>query len=247
MQTLLSFAGIVVAVVPLFFISRALQPLMSEAIRGEGDQYFGFLLIGMICMSTLPIAVASIPNAVNGAISSGTLESLLDTPTSVPGVLAGLISYEVVFTALRMLLLAIVGGLFGAAILWSRLPLAALVVGLIVLVHVPIGLLAAAGVLAFRTAGPIPQGVLVLSGLLGGAYYPTHVIPGWLESVSQALPLSYGLRALRRVMMQEHLDFSVWSDVLILVVFAIPLWSIGVWVFAVALRHARRCGQLSRY
>ena len=55
--------------------------------------------------------------------------------------------------------------------------------------------------IAFRTAGPIPRGIVLISTFLGGVYYPTHIVPGWLENISAALPLTYGLRALRRVLL----------------------------------------------
>ncbi len=246
-RTIMSLVGMMIAVVPLFFVSRAMQPLMQESIRGEGSQYFGFLLIGMTCMTFLPLAVVSLPNAVNSAINTGTLESLLETPTSVAAALAGLVSYEVLFVSLRSGFLMLAGGLLGAAIVWTRLPLAFFILGLILVAHIPIGLIAAAGVLAFRTAGPLPQGVIALSALLGGVYYPTHVIPGWLESVSKFVPLTYGLRAMRQVLTLEQINPQAWSDLAVMMLTSIPMWAIGGGAFALALRRARRNGNLSRY
>ena len=40
--------------------------------------------------------------------------------------------------------------------------------------------------------------MLAASTLLGGVYYPTTVIPSWLASASEFVPLGYGLRALRQ-------------------------------------------------
>jgi ABC-type multidrug transport system permease subunit len=242
-----SLLGSVAAIIPLFFVSRAMQPLMQPSISSEGGQYFGFLLIGMTCMTFITLAVIALPNAVSAAINTGTLESLLETPTSVASALAGLVSYEAVLVALRAMILIVAGGLLGAAIMWTRVPLGILIVGLILVAHIPLGLLAAAGVLAFRTAGPLPQGVIVVSGLLGGVYYPTHVIPGWLESVANVIPLSHGLRALRRVLTVDAIAPLVWSDLGALVLIAIPLWAVAAAVFALALRRARQYGQLGRH
>lgn len=247
LRTLISIGGIAVAAIPLYFISGALQPVVAGAIRDEGGQYFGFLIVGTIVMGFLPVAVQSIPGAVNGAIGAGTLETLLDTPTSVGGVLTGLVAYDAVFNAARSIVLLAAGALLGATFSWSLLPAALVVLALIVVAHIPFGLMAAAGILAFRTAGPLPQGILVLSSLLGGVYYPTKVIPGWLVRLADVTPLSYGLRALRRVLLQGELGAAVWHDVAWLVAFAVPLWLVATLLFAGALRYARRMGQLGRY
>jgi ABC-2 type transport system permease protein len=246
-RSLLSLAGIVGAVIPLFFIARALQPVVGSAIRSEGGQYFGFLLLGTIAMSLLPVAVSSLPNTVSAAIGSGTLESLLETPTGLAGILAGLVGYDVAFNTARVVVLLAAGSALGAAIVWAKLPIAFVVLALIVLAHVPFGLIGSAGVLGFRTAGPFPQGVLVLSSLLGGVYYPTHVIPGWLEHIARVVPLTYGLRAFRRVLMQGNVGVDVWMDLARMVGLALPIWIVGAWSFSAALRYARRHGQLSRY
>jgi hypothetical protein len=91
---MLSFASLVVTVVPVYFIAHALQPTMAEAIRAQGGEYFGFVLVGMAAFSFLGVAVNALPRIVGGAIGSGTLEAYLTTPTGLSTVLGGLISYD---------------------------------------------------------------------------------------------------------------------------------------------------------
>ena len=102
-------------------------------------------------------------------------------------------------------------------------------------------------VLAFRTAGPASQGRPLVSGLLGGVYYPTHVIPSWLQSISAFLPLSYGLRALRRVVLQGASLTAVAPDLLALLAATIILLCLGTAALSAALRYARQHGTLSQY
>ena len=85
------------------------------------------------------------------------------------------------------------------------------------------------------------------SGFLGGVYYPTHVIPSWLHSVSAALPLTYGLRALRRTLLEGWTLAQVLPDLEMLLLFDAVLGMVGVAAFTVALRHARRSGTLAQY
>lgn len=246
-RTLLSLAGTLVGVVPLYFISRALQSTMADVIRGQGQQYFGFLLVGMITFSFVPLVVRTLPTVIGSAASNGTLELVFGSPTSVPSAIMGMMSYGFLWSVLRAVVLILFGTLLGAAFDWGRMPTGLVVLLCIIVAHVPFGLMAGGLVLAFRTAGPLPQAVMVATGLLGGVYYPTHVIPSWLEYISLFLPLTYGLRALRRVLLDGASLGSVSGDLGILLAIAAGLWVLGVYSFRVALAYARRTGSLGYY
>src|SRR5687768_4672052 len=123
----MSFLGLFLTVIPVFFISRALQPMMGDVIRQEGSQYFAFVLVGMITLSLIAESVNALPSAINSGISTGTLEALLSTPTPIPVLLAGLTGYSYLWTAARSLAMMAVGVLFGASVSWPHVPAALLV------------------------------------------------------------------------------------------------------------------------
>lgn len=247
LQLLISIAGLLVTVIPLYFISGALQPVMASAIKTEGEQSFGFLLVGLTTFSLVSVAVVALPSRVASSIGNGVLEALLATPTSTPTLFAGLSAFDMVWAVLKGAVLLASGWALGANLVLGQVVPGALILALIVLAHIPIGLVGAAMVLTFRTAGPIPKGVLMVSGLLGGVYYPTHVIPSWLQSISAFLPLSYGLRALRRVVLQDASLAAVAPDLLALLAATAILTVLGVGALSAALRYARRLGTLSQY
>lgn len=247
LQTLLSFGGLVFTVVPLFFIAQAVQPVMANAIRDEGGNAFGFLLIGTVGLLLVTTALSVVPTALGSGIGSGTLEALLSTPTPMPALLVGISAFPLIMAALRAGVLLVGGCLLGVHMAAASMPLALLILAVIVLAHAAIGLISGAMVLAFRTAGPLSRLVLVASSLLGGVYYPTHVIPSWLRVVSEALPLSYGLRALRRVLLQQATLADVAPDLGVLLTETAILVGLGAGVFALAFRYARRQGTLAQY
>ncbi len=246
-QMMVSMAGLLATVVPLYFISGALQPVMANAIHAEGGQSFGFLLVGLTALSLIGVAVVSLPSAVGSRIGSGVFEALLATPTSTPTLLAGLSVFDLVWAAVRGGILLTAGWMLGANLLPNQFLPGLLVLTLTVAAHVPIGLVGAAFVIAFRTAGPLPKGVLMISGLLGGVYYPTHVIPAWLQTISTLLPLTYGLRALRRVVLEGSSLAGVSSDLLALFVATAVLFAIGITALTAALHYARKQGTLAQY
>jgi ABC-2 type transport system permease protein len=243
----MSIGGLVATIVPLYFVAGALQPFMAPRLGGEGSHYFGFVIVGVLAFSFLSTAVNALPGAVGASIGSGTLEAMLATPARLPSLLIGLVGYAFTWTAVRAAVTLVLAVLLGARLGVGNNGLALGILALIVVAYFSIGLLAAAMVLAFRTSGPLPQVVLILSGLLGGVYYPTSVIPSWVQSLSSALPLTYGLRALRHVWLEGATASAVAPDVTMLVGFAAFLFGTCSIAFILALEHARRAGTLGHY
>jgi ABC-2 type transport system permease protein len=244
---LFSFGSLVLSVVPIFFIAGALQTTMANVIKGQGDQYFAFLVVGLIAINLVSSTIYALPGGLQTATSTGTLEALLATPTSVSALLVGLSGYEVLFSMVRGLVMLIAAGALGAHIAWLQLGASLPIVLLVVLAHLPIAILTAAMVLAFRTRGPLPQLILLASTFLGGVYYPTTVIPGWIESLSAFLPITYGLTALRAVLLEGRSIATVWRDLSILGAFTVVSSLASGVAFRAALRYARKVGNLAQY
>lgn len=247
LKTVLSLGSLLASIVPIYFVANALQSTMSDAIQAEGGQYFGFLVVGMMTFSFMGTAVNRLPSVVSSGIGNGTLEALFSTPPSFPVLLSGMAGYGFVWTAAKSVLFLVAAWLLGANLSLVHAPEAAGILALIVLAHLPFGILGAAAVMAFRTSGPLATGVMAVSGLLGGVYYPTRVVPSWIEPVSQLLPVTYGLRALRKVLLEQQPLPSVAGDVAVLASFAVVLLAVSLLAFRYAFRYARRTGTLAQY
>jgi ABC-2 type transport system permease protein len=244
-QTVISLLTLWVTVIPVYFIATALQPTMANAIRNEGTQYFPVMLIGTFAVSLISICVATLPGAVEAGIGSGFFEGVLMTRAPRLAVLVGLSTYPILWAILRGALMIGAGALLGARVsIGSVLP-ALGILFLIVVVHWSIGLIGAAMVVAFRTTGPLAQTVVIASTLLGGAYYPTSVIPSWIQQLAAFVPAAYGLRALRRVLLDGASLAAVSADVLILGALTIGTLLAGILAFRSALIYASRRGTLS--
>ncbi|MEZ4417135.1 MAG: ABC transporter permease [Gemmatimonadota bacterium] len=247
LRLLMSIGGLLLSAVPLFFVTNALQDTMATHINAEADQYFGFVLVGTIALSFVMTAVGSLPNQLGGGITTGTLEALLSTRARLPAIFAGMIGFEVIWTAIRNFFLLVLGALLGAHVAWSQMLPAALIVLLLVLSMLPFGIVAAAMVLAFRTSGPLTQGVMFVSAALGGVYYPVAVIPSWIQSIAYLVPLSYGSEALRRVLLRGESLLDVGYEITVLLVGTVVLLAISSALFMVAFRYAKRAGTLTQY
>lgn len=245
--TALSFVSLLASVVPVYFIAQAVEPIARASIQLEGPDYFGFIVLGIASTYVIFASCAALPGALAGSIGSGTFEALLVTRTPLPTLLVGISAYPVLQSLVNATVVVLGAVALGVRLDPFMLPAAAAITVLLIAAHAAVGLVAAAAILVFRTSGPLVTAVVAGSSLLGGVYYSTSAIPGWLQSLSALLPLTYGLRAVRRLLLADAPLQAVAGDVMMLALLAIGGCAIGTAAFMAALRHARRAGTLAQY
>jgi ABC-type multidrug transport system permease subunit len=245
---LFSLASLVFMVVPLYFVAGALQPMMTSTIASQSRQYFAFALLGTTIYTFIAACMSALPSALGAAIGRGTLEAFLGTPTRVAVLFTGMSVYNIAWAFVRACIMIAAGMALGVQLHWSGVPALLVIMSLLILAYGAFGLIGSALILQFRTTGPILSGILTASALLGGVYYPTHVLPSsWLRELSAAVPLSYGLRAARQAMLLGDPVTAFGHDVLILALFVAILFPAGVLSVVIALRRARHAGTLGQY
>ncbi len=242
-----SLLGLAATLVPAYFVARALQPLAANSIRTEGGDYFGFLLLGMIGLTLASGLGLALPSAIGGGVGSGTLEALLATPARLPTILLGLIAYDLAWGVARGIVMLVGGAAAGVDFQLAGLPLALLALSLTLAAYFGISLALAAMVLMYRTIGPLGSGLTAGSALLGGTYYSTSVIPSWVQQLSVVVPLTYGLRIMRRALLGGAPQGAQISDLTALAGLTLLLLACGAAAFWFGLRHARREGTLGQY
>ncbi len=242
-----SLLGLGLTLVPIYFVAQALQPVAAASIQAEGGEYFGFLVVGLGVFFLVSASLLALPNAIGGGISSGTLEALLATPASLGSLLAGLMSFDLVWAGLRGLCICVAGLALGVRFSIAGVPVALVALILTLLSYAGISLILAAMILAFRTIGPLASGILAASSLLGGVYYSTTVIPSWIQNLSVLVPLTYGLRVMRQALLNRSSLALMADDLMMLSLAAAIFLGAGMIVFARALRHAREQGSLGQY
>lgn len=248
MRTVLTTVSMFAGLIPIYYVARAVQPIVADSIAGEGTDYFAFIVTGLAIMPLVRVATGALPGELGTAISTGTFEALLGTPTRIATLLVGMIGYPFLFAVLRSVLVLGFGWAMGVAMSSVGIPVALLALVLIVFSHVAVGIVGAAMIVAFRTTGPLESLVVWTSLVLGGVYFPTRAVPDWLEQFATVLPLSYGLRAFRRALLEPSASWSlVVSDLLWLAVMGVAGIIVGLGAFSIALRFSRRTGTLSQY
>ena len=247
LQMVFTIGSLLLGVVPLYLISQALQPMMASSVKGEGGQYFAFLIVGLLTYAFIATAAGALHASLAKEISTGGLEALLSTPTSLPVLMAGMIGQAFTHTAFRALILLVASWALGAQLVWSAMLVSLGILTLVIIAYTAIGIMAASLVLAFKTTGPLPSLILGFSALLGGVYYPTTSIPSWLQPFAEWVPLTYGLRPLRQTLLQGATLQTIGTDVAILTGFTVVLMGVSLVAFSAALQYAKKKGTLAQY
>ena len=82
--------------------------------------------------------------------------------------------------------------------------------------------------------------------LVSGVYYPVEVLPDFLQKMSVFSPATYVLAGTRLALLEGTPTLQLWPHIwpaLMMGVVAIP---VGLWVFGLAERYAKRTGKLHR-
>jgi ABC-type polysaccharide/polyol phosphate export permease len=247
-RTVVSLLSVLIAVVPVYFVAGALQPIAAKAIAGESTEYFTYLIVGSVAAFVVAEAVGAIPSLINSYITSGTLEQLLTTPIRWPSLMAGLSAYGFGWVAIRALVLLLTAWIWATStIAWPRMLEFTGIMMLLAVAYIGVGLVAGAVVLSVRSPLFIPQAVGAISTLLGTVYFPTNVLPPAFVPFSNFVPTTPALRAARQVLLRDQAFMTVLPDVLQLVGWALGSAVVGGICFHVALHNARRAGTLTQY
>jgi ABC-2 type transport system permease protein len=84
--------------------------------------------------------------------------------------------------------------------------------------------------------------------LVSGVYYPISVLPGWLQPAARISPATYVLDGLRAALQRNQSIWSptIWADTWPLLITGVVSIPLGLAIFRVAERYAKRTGKLKR-
>jgi ABC-2 type transport system permease protein len=248
LKFVLNIGGIFLSTVMYFFLSKLIGRGIDNQLAPYGGDYFSFVLIGIAFTDYLSVSLGSFAGQIRSAQLQGTLEALLVTPTSVPVILFSSTLYNFTFTSLRVFLYLAFGVvIFGLKLHFSGIGAFLIIMGLTILAFSGIGLISAAFIVVFKQGSPISFIMGAASGLLGGVFYPVTVLPSWLEPLSDLLPITHALEAMRQILLNGATLGAVSDKAAILALFAAILLPIGLGAFAYGLRTAKIDGSLIHY
>jgi len=239
-----------------FFVGRALG-------GGETwtDNYAAFLAVGLVFNTLLEASLTGPFNSLSQNYWSARLETVLLSPCPVPSLLVADSLWFYVRAMINAVILGAVGWAFGARLDIGPGDALLTVAALLLAANAVLGfgLISAAMFMLINAKGwndPVGWLVMVLQGLVTGAYFPVDQLPAVLQAMARCLPQTYAIDAARRLLLPKTETAPlvtmgglspIASDFLLLALFLAVLPALGWLTFRAGLRKAQHDGGLSRW
>lgn len=209
-----------------------------------------YLLIGTAVWSYLSVTFEGVTDLINIERWEGTIEHTFMAPISRFTHLIGSCWYAVahglLFTFIQLI---VVGAFFHLDLSHANYLTAVfmLLIGSISFIGFGIG--ASVLPLLYTEKGMqmsfIVRAVLLL---VSGVYYPVAVLPGWMQPLARISPATYVLEGLRAGLLRNQVIWSpeIWGYTWPLIVTGIVSVPVGIYIFSLAERYAKKTGKLKR-
>jgi ABC-2 type transport system permease protein len=215
---------------------------------GSGAYLTLYLIIGTLVWRYLSLIFYWITDIIGLERWEGTIEYTLMAPIHRLTHMAGQTAFSVVYSLLSTgIILAACVALFDLDLAQANLIGGTLVLLSGSFAFVGVGIVGSILPLLFPERGSQMTHVIVaVLMLVSGVYYPVTVLPPLLQQLALYSPATYVLRGVRRAMLEKAALPELWPDTwpaLLLGLLSIP---IGLQIFGLAERYAKRAGKLHR-
>jgi len=233
-------------IVTYHFIARLIA-VPSTNVAGD---YYTFVIIGFLTSRLLAGGLRGVGDELEDAVREGRFESLLIQPVPWRALPLGLAQWPVIWRWVNAITVALVSLALGAHYRWGGLPIAVVVVLLGSTATMAIGNLAAGVKLLAKRTDPILTfyGIAVL--IFAGVAYPIQLLPHYVRIFSYAIPETYVISALRKLLMPAGHTLpgpSATSVIVGLLIFNIVVFPLSLWLFGRTLEYGRKTGLLGGY
>ncbi len=207
---------------------------ISGIVPGSPN-YFQFVAPGIIAMVVMMSLMTALPRAISHEKEVGTLDGMMAAPVNRLSILLGKTIAQIVrgmIQGIIILVLAVV--LFGVTIEGS-IPLIFALLLLGVFSFVGLGIVITSFAKNEETAAMMMMTIMFPMMFLSGVFFPIQQMPGFMQSISKALPLTYATTALRKVMTLGAGIPAIATELAVLIGFGTVMILIAVPVFKRAM------------
>ena len=240
----------IIWITPVYFMGKAFstngQATGFAAYSGSGD-YMSYILVGTVLTNFIMTVFWGMGYALKEDMDAGVLESNWLTPVSRLLILVGRTLTSMLTTTITSIAMLALG-----SFLFGFKPTGNTFAAILTAIPMLVGLygfgFAFAGIILFmREANTmVDVGSFLVQGF-SGTNFPVKSLPYWLIPVSLMLPLTYGLDAIRGLLLKTRTLFPINVEIIILIVFMFVMLWLGSWFFYRVERRVRMLGTLGQH
>ena len=240
--------GVLLKVITFYYISAIFGGVMTPNLAKYNNDYFAYIMIGVALMDFMYTSLETFDNNIRESQLMGTLEIVLLTPIKLTHMLLFSSLWPYLFTTLTFLTYMFFGVVLFDLDIDERNPLAAAVILLLSICNfAPLGILSATVVLVFKRGAGLRKVFSASFALLGGAFYPTAVLPEWVQGLCWYVPMTHAVDGLWAALISNASLASLRGEILFLACSAALTLPISLLLFKVGVEHTKRSGTLTQY
>lgn len=240
----------VIWLAPVYFMGKAFsvngQAAGFAQYSGTSD-FMSFIILGAVLGNFINAVFWGMGYAMKNDMDAGVMESNWLTPIPRLLILVGHSLTNLCVTALTS-----AGMLIVCALVFGFHPTGDVTAAILVALPMLIGLYGfgfgfAALVMIVREANTLVDMSAFLVQIFSGADFPVTVLPKWLLPIALALPLTYGMDAVRGFLIKSQTIIPLEWEIALLLVFMVALLYLGSRAFHALERRVRILGTLGQH
>ena len=237
-------------IAPLYFMARAFsvdgQAQGLAAYTGSGD-YMSFVLLGTVLINFILSVFWGMGFSLKNDMDTGVLEANWLMPMPRLLLLIGKTLNSLLTTSLTSTVMLTL-----AALLFGFRPTGSALAAVLIAVPMLLGLYGfgfafAALVLVLREANTLVDVSSFIVQTFSGANFPVQALPRWLLPLALAIPTTYGLDAIRGLLLGTNTLLPIATEIGLMLVFMVVMIVLGWSAFAALERRVRQKGTLGQY
>lgn len=227
------------------FIGKGVE---QQGTSQNGAHLTTFLVIGALLWSYLSMLFDILSETVSWERWEGTIEYTFMSPASRATHLIGTSIYAIIYGIVRTaVMFGLISLFFDLELDHANFVAALVLLGVASISLVGFGMVTAVMPLLSPEKG---QQVTMIFGslllLISGIYYPIEVLPEWMQALARFSPVTYALRGVRGALLEGQGISALWGAIWPLLVMGMICVPLGLWIFQLGERYAKRTGRLKR-
>tara|TARA_Y100001935_G_C17310808_1_gene515991 strand:+ start:5933 stop:6748 length:816 start_codon:yes stop_codon:yes gene_type:complete len=232
----------------IFYLAKVFETSESEFLTRYNNNYFVFLLTGLMLFLFLTRLFSTILIFITSAQNLGYFESFFNTRTSIETIIISSSVFPMIQSSLRIIIIYIFCNIFapGALNLMNLLDIM-LILLFSSLPFIGIALCAGSLIVVFKRASFVSSIFLLGCAIFSGVFYPINVLPEYLQKLSLIFPSSFSLEIIRGRVLENFSYTNFYWDLILIGILSVFYIFLGLKVLKLAINKAKREGSIGHF
>lgn len=231
-----------------YYIDLLMDKRITGILSKYGINYFNYVFIGLVIFNFTGAGPGTVAQKIYEEKYCGSLEEILSIKENIFPFLFSASLYNFLLSLAESIFYLLSGLLF-FGIKFSGINIISMILILFFsfFSFSALGIFSACFTLLFKRGNPLAFLLNSAEGFLGGAYFPSDILPLRLYKISYALPLYWSIKAAQKAFYLKASPIDILPELSILAIFAIVLFPISFISFKAVVRNSLLHGSLNQF